>query len=199
MALQTMKVRLRSRPGSGFLMHNVKELADPLSDTKKRLSAVTGKRKKTDADQELIARIEWGASLYLNAEGRPVIPYRMLKAMLHNAAKKTKDGPKVRGGVYVLGHAVLEYDGPKDEDALYEDKRFVSREIVKVQMSSTVRCRPFFEEWEATAEIEYEDTLVEREDILAFFHTGGAIVGIGDWRPDKGGECGRFTSELIAA
>lgn len=194
MAIKETTLTLVGEEGSGFLMHNIKHLIDPMDPIKKELSKLTGLRKKTDEVHAEIARLEFLASLYMNSDGVPCIPGRMLKAVLHNAAKKTKDGPKVRMGVLKVNDAVLVYDGPKDEDGLWGDgtTKYISKEAVRVQQSSTLRCRPLFTEWEAEVTVRYDDAILNERDVAQFFETGGLYVGIGDWRVEKGGDFGRF-------
>lgn len=56
-----------------------------------------------------------------------------------------------------------------------------------------VRTRPIFQEW-CIPEIvvEYKPTPLTGEMLGEFLHAAGDIVGIGDWRPQKGGDFGRF-------
>ena len=66
----SIKVRLiGDRP---LLMHSGR-LADPLDDIVGDLAKITGKRVKTSADHEEIARVEWHGGLWLSGS-RPCIP-----------------------------------------------------------------------------------------------------------------------------
>lgn len=49
-----------------LLTHN-SQLSDPLNPWSKKLKSITSKKKKTDADHEEAARIEWKGGLYLDA------------------------------------------------------------------------------------------------------------------------------------
>ncbi len=66
--LQKIKVRLTGL--GGMLMHNVDELANPMSELCKAMKKITGKRKKVDADHEELARLEFVGSLGGGVEGR---------------------------------------------------------------------------------------------------------------------------------
>jgi len=55
-----------------------------------------------------------------------------------------------------------------------------------------VRTRPIFPEWACKIEIEYVATLLKEGQIMNLLAAAGMIVGIGDWRPQKGGSHGKF-------
>ena len=127
-------IRFRLEGIVPLLMHNAR-LADPLDSASKALAAVTGKRKKTDSDIEKIAELEFKGSLYTNGNGEPIIPGRLIYGCLAGrggAARKHKEGPLAKSGLFVDGNFLLEYDGPKDEDELWEDQRFRSRVNVRI-------------------------------------------------------------------
>jgi len=74
-------------------MHNG-QLADPSNWYSRAIKAISGKRGKTEADYQEMARLEWMGSLYL-AQGVPCIPGYVLEATLigrGGAARKEKMG-----------------------------------------------------------------------------------------------------------
>src|SRR4051812_43785097 len=101
-----------------LIMHNG-QTAGPLNKYAKMLKAVSAKRKKTEADYEEIARIEFVAGLYMG-QGGPVIPARLLEAAVVEGARKSKLGKQVQAGVIVEKHASLIFDGPKTAKELFE-------------------------------------------------------------------------------
>jgi len=156
------------------------------------LAAITGKRKKTEADYVEAARREWYGSLYIH-DGRPCIPGEMLEAGLVQAAKKTKRGNEAKAGIICDGFFPLEYDGPKEPDALWADGRFMFKVGARVSGKRIMRTRPRFDEWSATVEVEFMPDLLNPADIASMMRTLGAYIGLGDWRP----KFGRFTVEAI--
>lgn len=58
--------------------------------------------------------------------------------------------------------------------------------------TADIRYRAEFPEWECELEIEYNATVMSAEQILNLFEIAGFGVGIGDWRPEKNGQFGRF-------
>jgi hypothetical protein len=63
---------------------------------------------------------------------------------------------------------------------------------VKVQQSMDLRYRPEFPEWSATLRIEYDEDNISPSSIGSLLHRAGMTVGIGEWRPEKNGDFGRF-------
>ncbi len=55
-----------------------------------------------------------------------------------------------------------------------------------------VRTRPCFEEWACEVEIGFVTTMLKPAQIANLVAAAGMIVGIGDWRPQKGGLFGKF-------
>jgi hypothetical protein len=167
-----------------LIMHNG-QTADPLNKFARAMKEVSGKRNKTEADYLEMARIEYAAGLYLNADG-PVIPARMLEAAITDGAKKSKLGKLVAAGVMVEKHASLIYDGPREAKALFEDDRFRLAIPVRVGQQKVVRTRPIFPEWGAEIEVSYLADIINPRDLLTAVRNAGMLCGLGDWRPRYG-------------
>lgn len=58
--------------------------------------------------------------------------------------------------------------------------------------SADLRYRPEFREWRTTLEVEYVSSLLSRDSVLSLIDAGGLGVGVGEWRPEKGGDFGRY-------
>lgn len=189
--MQTLTVKITGT--SDLIMHSDR-LCNPLDPAKKEIATYTGKRKKTDADHEEIARLEWRAGMYYDDELGPHLPGRMIKAMLIGAAKKTKESPKVKSGLVVMSDkARLEYDGPRDPAKMWKSGAFTDIRSVVIQRARLMRCRPIFRNWSVTVEIIYDESVIDKADILRMFTTGGLMIGIGDYRPENSGDFGRFS------
>lgn len=189
MAWQTVTYRLKS--DCPMLQHNG-QTADPTNRWSKAMKAVSGKRKKTDADYEELARIEFMAALLMGPEG-PVIPSHYIDAALTGAAKKNREGPLAKSGVFCLKDASLEYEGPRTADELWADNRFRHVAIVRVQSARVARTRPVFNEWQANVTLQIEDSVVNVRQVDDWFQIAGTQIGLGDWRPQHG----RFTAERL--
>ena len=53
--------------------------------------------------------------------------------------------------------------------------------------------RPEFQEWAMTLQLEFDSQALSQENILNLIERAGFGVGLGEWRPEKGGEYGRFS------
>lgn len=174
-------------------MHNG-QLADPLNPHTRAIKEVAGRRKKTDQDHEELSALEWRGGLYLDQKGRVVVPEDVILAMVIEGAKRNKNGPKAKAGV--LGAEPffpLGYDGPKDAVKLGEDPNFRDYRGVGIRGTATVmRTRPRFEAWWLAISLLYDDTIIDRREVVTALETGGHVIGIGDFRP----RFGRFTVEV---
>jgi hypothetical protein len=55
-----------------------------------------------------------------------------------------------------------------------------------------VRTRPYFPEWACKLDIDYVSTLINQTQIFNLVGAAGLIVGLGDYRPQRGGVFGKF-------
>ncbi len=79
------------------------------------------------------------------------------------------------------------------------DKPMLREDIVRVGMGSAdLRYRPIFENWYVDMILEYnENSSMKLDDILSCIQAGGYAVGVGEWRPEKDGNFGRFHVETV--
>lgn len=64
--------------------------------------------------------------------------------------------------------------------------------VVPSTKGRVVRKRPVFNTWRLCFEIEYDASEISAKDIMEILDYAGRRVGIGDFRPEKGGSFGRF-------
>jgi len=161
---------------------------------------VSSQRKKTEKDFEEMARLEFMGALYIN-DGVPVIPGRLLKAALAgrgSAARMEKEGKAAGVGIFCDHHYVLQYDGPKDPKELWKDERFRFRIGVRVGQATVMRTRPIIpEDWSIEGELQYNEEFVDKDRLIHWLELAGNAVGLGDWRPAKGGPYGRFEVSIL--
>jgi len=190
--MESLKFRIEGV--SPLVMHNGR-LADPLDEYVRKIKEVSGKRMKTDADHEEMARLEWYGGLYLK-DGRPCIPGFVMEATLigkGGAARKMKMGKQAAAALIVENDAPLEYAGPKDPTALWQDTQYRLRTKVNINGSSVIRTRPIFFPWAAEIEILFLPELLNRDMVIQWMDIAGSESGLMDWRP----KFGRFTAALL--
>lgn len=145
--------------------------------------------KKTKVRDVRDPEAEGREAMYVTDEGLPGIPAMAIKASIINAAHKDIGIEKtlVRKALFLIckdSKMVLEMEC--DEPVIKED-------TVRVGMGSAdLRYRPYFHKWSVDTEWEIDNELLQVADLLNLIDRAGFGVGIGEWRPEKGGEFGRF-------
>ena len=180
--MQEMKVKLTGI--APLICHN-NQGVDPLNYFSIEMKKLTGKRGKTPSDLEQLSKIEFFAGLYLQ-DDTPVLPAKMFAATFIAGAKKDKNGPYAKSGVFFSEHSPIIYDGPKTSGELYADGRFTFRCPVKVGQSTVIRVRPKFDDWAIIIPFEYDESVIEEATIMLAWEKAGHVVGMGDWRPQHG-------------
>lgn len=59
-----------------------------------------------------------------------------------------------------------------------------------------LRYRPYFDNWSVDLEITYNVNAITPSQIANLFNTAGFAIGVGDWRPQRGGNHGMFEVDL---
>lgn len=142
-----------------------------------------------DSDYEEMGRLEFLGSLYLNEDNEPCIPSYVFEACLigrGGAARKEKMGKEAAAALWVVEDAPLIYDGPKNPDEMWKNKKFVSRSLVRVGQARVTRTRPIFKEWKAEFAVEFNPELLNEESVRRWIEVAGEQVGLCDWRPRFG-------------
>ena len=190
------QIEIRFQGVSPLLCHNG-QTADPRNTYAKAMKAVSSKRKKTDADYDELARLEWLAGLYRSADDL-VIPDYVVESVMIAGAKKSKRGPQAKCGLFFTQHAALQFDGKPAaiNDAslteMFESGDFTHTIGVRVGMAKVMRTRPVFRNWSCTAIAQYDPDVLNLRDIEEIASDAGKLVGIGDWRPKHG----RFEAQV---
>ena len=175
---------------------NSDRASDPLSKEAQWLSEISGKRNKTEADMIELARRQFHCSLYLDMAGSPTIPVDNVHSCLYAAAKRRKDGPKFSGS-FTVSSVKFDYDGPKLPDDLWEAQdTFVDRRSVKVGTARVIRTRAVFPMWSLAITAEHDPEVADLFDIRLWAEIAGARIGLGDYRPQRGGLFGRFKAKV---
>lgn len=69
----------------------------------------------------------------------------------------------------------------------------IREDIVRVGMNQTdIRYRNEFAEWSVEVELVFDAEILTAQDIINLANRAGFATGIGEWRPQNGGEHGRF-------
>jgi hypothetical protein len=191
------EIKIHMQGVSPLLCHNG-QTADPRNTYAKAMKAVSSKRKKTDADFDELARLEWLAGIYRSADDL-VIPDYVIESAMIAGAKKSKRGPQAKCGLFFTQHAPLKFDGKPAEvnddtlAGMFDSGDFTHTIGVRVGMAKVMRTRPIFRNWSCIAMAQYDPDVLNLRDIEEIAADAGKLVGIGDWRPKHG----RFLAEVI--
>ena len=189
-----MKITIAVTGTTPLLMHNPR-MVDPEFELNRQIKAITGKRKKTDEDLSSIERLEWYGGLY-EQNGVVVQPTSKIRKCLINTGKMSKIGRSVERSLSFADlYVPLTYDGPKDIDALFEDKRYHSRLSVGVSGKRVMRVRPQFFPWAMVLSgLFVEDAGLNFDDLERLVELAGVVEGIGDNRVNG---YGRFVGKVV--
>jgi hypothetical protein len=136
-------------------------------------------------------KAEAETSLYRDENGVIYEPSTHLDACLKEAAKQIKVKGS-RGATYSkifgAGSVSVEPFAIPMENQKYE----VDARAVVIQKARVVRYRPRFDAWSLSFTAQYDETDVTAKVVREAFDIAGRRVGIGDFRPQKGGPFGRF-------
>ena len=142
---------------------------------------------------------EANAAMHKMEDGSPGFPMLAFKASLISAAHKDLGIEKtlVKKSLF-LPSAYYE----KGLTGRLEASEPVIREdIVRIGQNQTdLRYRPEFDQWRVNVIVQIDSDLLNEQDLINLTNRAGFSVGIGEWRPEKGGEYGRFefdTSEVM--
>jgi len=178
---------------SALLLHSDRG-ANPIAPETVRHKALTSKRKKTDEDHIAIARSEYMLGFYPGDD--IVFPTTNIKSTLIQGAKLHKLGAAFSRCVLITEDTVLiKHNGPASKDKMWETPSCVDCRSVKVGQARLMRYRPKLSDWSLSFEIVFDEKMVERAQVVAAAENAGKYIGLGDYRPAKGGSFGRFIVE----
>ena len=189
----------------GILFHNIDGgfVDSPARTELQKLHSLSPKAKKEPANVARGKELEWELCFYAadrNGERFPIIPQKLIRGAIHNAAKLSRDGQRVNRGILVLPEVTFEYP-PNTGMSIAELAQIPAyrhEAVVAVQRQRILRVRPLFPEWASEFRVSADDELASEESLRDWLTTAGELIGLGDWRIDKGGAYGGFKLESLS-
>jgi len=175
--LELRQVSIRIRGTSPLITHPWSQKAREQMLAKQTKTASKGRLAK-DPEQE------YQDSIYHHPEGGYGFPSVGVKAAMVRAGTYADlKMTFLRGCFHLAGEWVrIEGEPRKRED------------MVRVGMGvADIRFRAEFPEWEATLDITFNARAISLEQLTNLVNVAGFAVGIGEWRPERDGQFGRFT------
>lgn len=169
------------------LMHNG-QMTDPLNRFTKAMKELTGKRKKTDADQEAMARLELEAAYYIDDQGRPCWPGENIESGFCAAAAKLRLKTTAKSAFFCSGMWPIIHNGPKHYLKLMDDPAYVDYRTVRNPGSNgrVMRTRPIFNDWALEFKFWFSEDTLNTVDVRQVFDIFGEQIGLSDYRPKYG-------------
>lgn len=175
------RLTLRLEGLSPLIVHKWSEKAKKQMLDKQMKVASQGKTAK-DPEQD------YRESLYIRDDGSYGFPAVAFKAAAVRAGTYC-DMKMVflRGAFHVEGDLVRIEGEPEPRE-----------DMVRVGMGTAdIRYRPQFPKWATELDITYNSRALAVGQLVNLFEIAGFAVGVGEWRPEKDGQFGRFRVEAI--
>jgi len=174
-------IEVKIRGTSQLVMHKWDEKA---KEQMRRKHAGDKSKNRDVRDPEA----ECEAATYRLSDDRIGFPVVAFKAAMINATHKDLGLPKtlVKAGLFI--HA-------EEGDLVWIDTPTskMREDVVRVGQGSTdLRYRPQFSDWCVTLRMEYDEDLLTANALVNLLNRAGFGVGIGEYRPERGGDWGRF-------
>ena len=172
----------------------------PANVEKSAIARITASN-RTEADEERLAELECQLALWLDQDDKPTIPAAAIRSCIETAARRLRQGPQVREGLVVDRVQEFTYDQERygvTLEQLVNTTQF--RTGVVVQRQRILRTRAMFEPpWGCRFTLDCDDQLVDQQQLEAWLDIAGRRIGLGDWRPEKSGDYGRFEVVSVTA
>ena len=194
------EITIQGRP-PGLIQHDGAKGLDTRSALALEIKSITSKKSsnRTAAEDARHRELECQRGLWLDRSGAPTVPAAAIRSVIETGARKRKQGPQVREGLRVTKIVSFDYD----KEALGTTAEEIGRNAqltvdVVVSRSRVLRTRPLFPDWSLTFQVEGDDELVDDTKLADWLAIAGRRIGIGDWRPEKSGQYGRFSTTSIS-
>ena len=98
----------------------------------------------------------------------------------------------IKGSVFIVEPFALILDAKGSAATKYT----IDRRSVVIGKARVLRCRPMWPGWTMQVPLEIDTAILTPAQVCDAMNLAGRIIGIGDYRPEKGGGFGRFTATL---
>ena len=195
-----MRYEVRIEGIRPLIMHNGAAGLDSRSPANLEKAEITRKRgsNRTATDDIRLAELDCQTSLWLNASGAPTVPAGALRAVIEAGARRLKQGPQVREGLIIDSVDEFLYDTSLGTTVEELGKSAQFTVGVVVQRNRLLRTRAKFDQWGVRFTVEVDDELVDQSQLALWLDIAGRRIGLGDWRPEKSGDYGRFEVTSIS-
>lgn len=146
----------------------------------------------------------WKNRCHVNNNGNIIMPVPCFKLAMEAAAKYMNEkipgkgnqtwSKKFTSGVMQLDEVTL----PEKLDDVEAEWLFVPSDGKRGGGTRVNKCFPRIPEWEGMANFLVLDEMITEEVFKKFLSAAGQFIGVGRWRPERGGSYGRFCIKELA-
>jgi hypothetical protein len=167
-----------------------KEAVNPVMKYIDSLYWISGKPNEEDNNYDLETIIENGRF------GMPLISFKLSAVAGAFRAGLTKDMVSMFGAYYVEKGIWIYDPRPVEVGEIFGSKPLMRKDPGRnPNARGSALCmiyRGEFHEWNVKLNIRYNKGVVSEDQIRDYFTAGGFAVGVGEWRPEKGGQHGMY-------
>lgn len=177
------------------VIHNNGGAVDKYLPANIQKAEITSQRHRTEIEDAMVAQLDCQLALWLiPGTETPTIPPTAIRAAIETAARKNKEGPLVREGLIVSEISGFDYDIARYGSGLADLSMTTQfRTGVVIQRQRVLKTRAMFDlDWGLRFVLDCDEELIEKRHLERWLDIAGRRIGIGDWRPEKSGDYGRF-------
>lgn len=190
MAMQTATIT-----ASGFspLLLNNPQTVDRFNSYARQMKAINDKKtRRTDDDYLELRKLELSSKIYFDKECGVYAPSTWLSESIARSAFSTvKVGrDKIRGALFVVGQKMpIKFDGRdkvKSMTDIIGNTAFHHSMALPQGQVRVVKVFPIFHNWSFSAQVEFDDAIIDLGMLKRVCEYAGRYVGFGDMRPTFG-------------
>ena len=158
---------------------------DPDSDEYRSFELLGVQPRKSLDERQRLRELEWTLALYMDEQLGPCIPAKNIHELLRELATKWRKGAEVTRLLVITEFRVpLIYDGPRDQDGLWEQGfRYTTMAANGgVNRGRVQRTRPMFIGWSLVVELAFDPEALDFH-LLERVSENSQKYGLGDYRP----------------
>lgn len=157
---------------------------------KQEEAALTTKKEYNDQEEAALRVYKSGDGSFLHPSESFI--KSMVRAVTGRKFGKLSAPAVIKGSVFIAEpHCVILDDKGKPAKSYTIDRR----PVVVNKKARVLRCRPCFQPWTLLLALDIDTAIVSPDRIREALALAGRTVGVGDYRPEKGGGFGRFKCE----
>ena len=199
-----MAIKILTVKFTGFspLLQNNPRGINPTDPLGKADAVANKKFKASKTDENFIAQCQTGIALriFWDDELGIYVPTRWVTAQIakHSFKKCKISKDNARAAVFTLEDKVkLTYDGMKNVKTMQDvthNTNFQTLIFQKIGPNKVPKAMPIFHKWSFELELEYDNEIIDLEQLTGILEYGAKYNGFGDFRPTYG----RCIAEVIA-